>query len=496
MAKSPIHTTAPGAAHSLDEPAKPSVLAFVILWSASQPERAGEVAFLPYAMMLFLGRGDEKPEQLEKFVHFDRRRPGEVIATDLREGLLTGRSLSRLQLLLCATAVAVEVKRIGRCDLLVNGVQTENATVKPGDTVMLRGELLLLCVRREIDLPHPGGFIQAFGEPDAAGMIGESAAAWRLRHRLAVIAPSSDHVMIQGPSGAGKELAVAAIQQGSQRVNGPFVKRNVANISPELRHAELFGNLKNYPNPGMPERGGIIGAADGGTLFLDEVGECALETQTALMRVLDQGDYERLGEGISRRADLRLIAATNSPDSAFKPDFLSRFLARVPIPPLREHAEDIPLLVRHWLLNRARNAPKEAGRFIQTGPSGRPEPKVSARLIDYLVRQPLELNVRELHGLLLVAMHASPGDEVKMPLLPDLPAGTTTPPASGAAEAQRRSKPPVSKPVVRSKEEIVACLERHGGNITHVAEEFGMDRSTLRHRMKKLGIKIRKEDDT
>ena len=214
-------------------------------------------------------------------------------------------------------------------------------------------------------------------------------------------------------------------------------------------------------------------SADGGTLFLDEIGDCPLDTQTSLMRVLDKGEYERVGEGTSRRVDVRFVGATNRDDSAFKPDFLARFHARVRIPPLRERREDIPLLVRHWLLRRAREDSEEAGRFIETGPSGRPEPRVSGRLIDYLVRQPLPLNVRELHGLLLAALGASKGDVVKMPM-PDV----TT------ADAQRKSKPRSL-----SKEEIVACLERVGGNITHAAEALGLDRTTLRRRMESFGIK-------
>jgi DNA-binding NtrC family response regulator len=297
-----------------------------------------------------------------------------------------------------------------------------------------------------------------------------------------VAARSKDHIMIQGPSGSGKELAAAAIHQGSTRAKGPFVARNVANITSSLVPSELFGNLKNYPNPGMPARDGIVGAADGGTLFLDEIGDCSLDIQTSLMRLLDSGAYEPVGDGTSRRADVRLIGATNRDNSAFKHDFVARFLTRVRIPPLRERREDIPLLARHWLLRRAREAPEEAGRFIQTGPSGRPEPRVSGRLIDHLVRHTLRLNVRELHALLLVAMRASKGDVVKNPR-PDLTTAETPPPPSGAEAGQMPSE--LRSP---SKEEIVACLEREKGNVSRAAEALRMDRSTLRRRMKSYGI--------
>jgi two-component system response regulator HydG len=483
MATFPLKTTAPGVSRSVDEQTQAPVLALVILWSVSQPHRVGEVALLPSFEKLFIGRGDE---EIEKFAHFMRRRPGEP-ATDPHEDLLTGDSLSRRQLIVCATAVAVEIESIGRCEMLVNGEETKSASLKPGDTVMLTGELLLLCVRRQIELPHPGGFVPAFGEPDAAGIIGESAAAWRLRDELAVVACSSDHVMIQGPSGSGKDLAAKAIHQGSNRAKGPFVSRNVANITRTLIPSELFGNIKNYPNAGIPERDGVLGDADGGTLFLDEIGACSFETQTSLMRVLDCGEYERVGKGTTRRVDVRLVGATNRDDSAFMTDFLARFRTRVRIPPLRDRREDIPLLVRHWVLDRARKEPKEAARFIQTGPSGRPEPRVSSRLIDYLVRQPFPLNVRELHNLLVVATRASKRDVVKIPL-PDLTAAETSPPPpAGAEEAQR--PPERRSPSKPSKEEIAACFERVGGNLSQAAEALGMDRTTLRRWMKKYGIK-------
>ena len=486
MSRFPLETTAPGGARSLDDQTQaPPVLAFATLASRSQPHRAGEVGFLPYEETLFIGRGDEP---VAEFVRFSRRRPGETLAADPHEDLLLGKTMSRRQLVVRANAVAVDVENVGRCEMLVNGVETKSASVKPGDTVRLRGEHLFLCIRRPMELPHPGGFVQAFGEPDLAGIIGESAVAWLLRHQLAVAARSSDHVMIQGLSGSGKELAARAIHLGSDRAKGPFVSRNVANITRSILQSELFGNNKNYPNPGMPARDGVVGAADGGSLLLDEIGDCPLEIQVSLMRLLDSGEYDPVGEGTSRRADLRIIGATNRDNSAFKSDLLARFLTRVLIPPLRERREDIPLLVRHWLLDRARKNPEEAGRFIEAGPSGRPEPRVSSRLLEYLVRQPLPLNVRELNGLLVLAIRAgaSNGDTVNIPSLPDLPAAETPESAAAGAAPEAQGN---AKPREWTKEEIVDRLEREGGNITRAAAALGLDRSTLRGRMKRYGIK-------
>ncbi len=251
----------------------------------------------------------------------------------------------------------------------MNGEERQRATHKPGDTVVLKGELLLLCTRRARSLPLPGGLreLHEFGEPDAAGIVGESPAAWTLREELARAAARDDHVLLRGESGTGKELAAKVLHQGSKRANGPFVTHNASTFTLSLLASELFGNPANYPNHGMQARKGLLAAADHGTLFLDEIGDCPLEAQVQLLRALDTGEYKLLGETTSRRVDVRVVGATNRDDSRFRGDFFARFLVRVRIPPLRERQEDIPLLIRSWLLERARKYPELAGRFVRVG---------------------------------------------------------------------------------------------------------------------------------
>jgi DNA-binding NtrC family response regulator len=290
------------------------------------------------------------------------------------------------------------------------------------------------------------------------------------------VAKSNDPVLITGESGSGKELVALGIHLGSSRAKGPFVARNIANFPDSLLASELFGNIKNYPNPNTPARNGAIGEADHGTAFLDEIGECSIAAQTALLRLLDKNEIEPLGAGTPRIVDVRLIAATNRPVSALKHDLAPRLIARVSVPPLRERPEDIPLLVRHWLLRRARETPEDARRFIYAGPSGRPEARVSAHLIDYLVSQPFPLNVRELYALLLLAIHASPGDKVKLPALPSM---ATTPAAA--------------TPGSLGKAEIEAWLARTGGNVAKAARLLKLDRNALGRRMDAYGIKRRKD---
>src|SRR5262249_46286359 len=154
-----------------------------------------------------------------------------------------------------------------------------------------------------------GGF--PFGRADADGFVGESPAAWDLRDRLAFIGPQAGHVLLVGESGVGKELAARALHARSRRSRRPLVSRNAATLPEALIDAELFGHARDYPNAGMPERAGLVGEADGGTLFLDEIGELPEARQAHLLRLLDGGEYQRLGDPRVRRADVRFIAATN-----------------------------------------------------------------------------------------------------------------------------------------------------------------------------------------
>ncbi len=476
------NATAPGAATSLDEKRQVPLLALVILWSKSQPHRVGEVAFLPIYEELFVGRWEKEVGKIEKFARFARRRVGEVLAADPREDVLTGKTLSREQLKVCATAVAIEVENVGKCVMLVNGVEMKNARLEPGDVLRLKGELVLLCVRRVAELPslRPGTFIPAFGEPDAAGIIGESAVAWQLRAKLDTVAATDDNVFITGESGAGKELAAKAIHKGSSRANGTLVARNAAAFTDTLVENALFGNVADYPNKGVAARKGLLTEADGGTFFLDEIADCPDKAQAQLLRVMDaNGDCQAQGSPKTIRVDVRFIGATNR--EGLRSELGARLPSKVHVPPFRERREDIPLLVRHWLLDRARTPPHDARRFVYTGPSGRPEVQISSRLIEYLVREPLALNVRELHALVLVAMQGSSGDKVQMPWLPG-EGKTSEPPSASEGRREGTSRLP-------TEQEIRGCIDRERGNISRVAEVLGMERSALYRLMRALGIK-------
>ncbi len=466
-------------------PAAGERLTLVIAWSGAEVGRIGEVAVTPEASSAWmLGRGEPVGGDRVRFV---RQRPGKATPA----GPLFGAGISRDQLRLRARADAILVERIGRCPMLVNGQPAEMEALVHGDTLLLKGHLLLLCVRRPEVLPasrdFPGDALGAFGEPDALGILGESAATWRLREQIAFDAKADNNVLVSGESGTGKELCARAVHALSRRRERPFVARNAATIPPALVDAELFGNVKNYPNPGMPERPGLVAQADGGTLFLDEVGELPQEAQAHLLRVLDAGgEYHRLGEATSRRANVRLVAATNRAPTELKHDLLARLTLRIAVPSLAERREDIPLLVRHLLRKAARETPEIGLRFFGDGAPG--EPRVDPALIEHLLRRPFPANVREVEAVLWSAMRDSPGDRV---LMTDEIAGGA-PAAPVATAGTPRSWPParprVSEP---TPDEIRESLRRHDDNLTRAAQALGLpSRFALYRLIKKLGIEV------
>jgi DNA-binding NtrC family response regulator len=450
----------------------------VIVWSYSEPGRLGEVAFLPVASgPALLGRGPGDPGDPAPRLRFVRQRPGGEQPTPPLEGP----ALSRAQILLDPGIDAVRIERLGRCRTLVRGEPVDRAVVRPGDLIFLDGELLLLCVERPRRLPAPGSYppAHAFGEADAHGLVGESPAAWALRERIEFVGPRGPHVLVLGETGTGKELVALALHARSPRARRPIVSRNAATFPPGLIDAELFGNARNYPNPGLAERPGLLGEANGSTLFLDEIGEMPPELQAHLLRVLDAGgEYQRLGEATVRTTDVRLVAATNRPSSALKHDFLARLQITITVPGLDARREDIPLLARHLLRRTAASDPALAERFFSKN-GGALEPRVSPLLMAELVRHTYTRHVRELQALLWASSASSPRNfldltgEVRALLVP-------------APSAAERSAPPTA-------EEIRACLERCDGSVSRAYRELALSsRDALYRLMKKHGIPVKR----
>lgn len=457
------------------------VSALIIAWYLAEPRRVGETALLPQNSSLrLLGRGEGKQNEKPERLQFYRQRPGVLEP----QPPLQGPGISRRQLELESKGGELTVRRVGRCPMLVNGVARDEAPVAPGDTITLRNQLIMLCARRPLLIanPDPGGLGSdevPFGEPDGYGIVGESPCIWALRNQLPFIAGRGGHVLVHGPSGTGKELVSRALHGFSTRTELSLVARNAATFPPGLVDAELFGNVKDYPNPGMRERRGLIGEADGSTLFLDEIGELPSEMQAHLLRVLDSdGSYQRLGEDRPRRADIRLVAATNRDPEELRPDFLARLALRIAMPGLNRRREDIPLLTRHLLERAATEDPELGARLFDEGKrkGEGAQPRIDPSLMDLLIRHEYTHHVRELESFLWQAMTESLGRHLM--LTPQL----------AEALAPRASQPTSAE---LTPEVIQACLNEVGGNQTKAYKALGLkNRHVLYRLIKKHDISV------
>jgi len=433
-------------------------LAMCLVWSADEPGRTGEVAFFaPGSGKLGRSAG-----------LFGPQRPSGWVG----QSALHSNKLSREQLAIRRDGRRWRLRNTGRTALLVNGVEQSEAGVGEGDLVQLGNVAVLLVVRRprEFQIHPPVAEDFGFGQPDGDGIIGESPAAWQLRGRVRFVAGAEEHTLVLGPSGSGKELVSQGIHRHSARRRGPLVSRSAATIPEGLVDAEMFGNLRNYPNPGMPERAGLVGEAHGGTLFLDEIGELPPEHHAHLLRVLDNGEYQRLGESRSRRSDLRFIGATNRHANELKFDFRARMPLQLSVPGLAVRPEDVPLLARHLLRGMARTSTDLETRFFAGG-----HPRLTPGLVQKLITYRYTTHMRELKHLLWECAGASSGGwlDVCPKVL-----------SQGAPAPVARVDPKTLGP-----EAIQSALDRHGGRQEPVWKELGLrNRHVLARLIKKFGL--------
>ena len=433
------------------------VLGLVLVWSRDESRRVGEGVLLAPGTEGIVGRIDPDGQPLS----FVQQRPGLQRAT----GALASARVSRRQLHVRAGRHGVQVENLGRAPMRVQGRDCSTALLRPGELLEVERRFTLMCVQRPAALPGFGTGGHRFGRPDAHGIVGESVAAWTLRQQLAFAAPRAAHVLVTGESGTGKELAARALHAASRRSEGPFVSRNAATFPESLVDAELFGNARNYPNAGMPARPGLIGEAAGGTLFLDEIGEMPQAQQAHLLRVLDRGEYHRLGDGQASVADLRLVAATNRDPGELKHDFLARMPLQVAMPGLPERRCDVPLLARHLLRQLAEEDPELGARFVSYG-----QPQLSQALMSQLLLWPYRTHVRELQALLWRSMLQSTGGVLEALLDVPEPEPSEDDGPVGPADIQR-------------------ALEEADGVKTRAAELLGLrNRFQLLRLMKKFGL--------
>ena len=313
------------------------------------------------------------------------------------------------------------------------------------------------------------------GQQDFEDIVGTSAALKGVLHQVEVVAPTESTVLILGETGTGKELIARAIHTISSRSRRPFVKLNCAAIPSGLLESELFGHEKGAFTGAVAQRIGRFELAHGGTLFLDEVGDIPLELQSKLLRVLQEQEFERLGNTRTIRVDVRLVAATNRDlaqmvaEKQFREDLYFRLnVFPIRIPPLRERAGDIPLLVRHFVDRYAERMNKR----IETIP----EEAMAA-----LCRHAWPGNIRELQNFIERAVILTPDSVLKIQaneLQDSVPVPSTAPNTLEDFE----------------REHILQTLRETGGVIggrNGAAAKLGLKRTTLFSKMEKLGISRR-----
>jgi len=303
------------------------------------------------------------------------------------------------------------------------------------------------------------------------------------------VAPSDAAVLVTGESGTGKELVARAIHEASGRGNRPLIRVNCAAVPRDLFESEFFGHARGAFTGALRDRAGRFELADGGTLFLDEVGEIPLELQGKLLRILQEGQYERIGEEKTREVDVRIIAATNRDLQAevaagrFRSDLYFRLnVFPIELVPLRERSEDIPLLVTHFLESPTRKGgPKDL--------------RISSADMQHLLDYDWPGNIRELQnvleraiilakdGRLLIDLPASPGRAVRI----DDRAGS----GRNAIAVDGRPRPEIER-LAAERADIEQALRLAKGKVSGAggaAELLQLRPTTLASRIKALGIR-------
>lgn len=334
-------------------------------------------------------------------------------------------------------------------------------------------------LRRDLELERDYLREEVVEVGDFRGIIGDNTALKRILQQIDLVAQTDSSVLIQGESGTGKELIARAIHQRSRRAGKPLIRVNCGSIPRELFESEFFGHVKGSFTGAIRDRIGRFQLADGGTLFLDEVGEIPLELQSKLLRVLQEGEFERVGDEPTRRVNVRLIAATNSDlrtaseEGRFRLDFFYRLsVFPLEVPPLRDRREDIPQLASHFV--------RQACARLHV-----PESRISRREMSRLQDYAWPGNVRELQNVVERAAILAQGG----PLQFDLGGGRKRNPSAPAqegpefyTEAQWRDK---------ERANLLQALKHAGGKVSGVggaADLLGVNPNTLASRLRALGI--------
>src|SRR5512140_1131678 len=328
------------------------------------------------------------------------------------------------------------------------------------------------------------------------GLVGSSAPMREVTRMIEAVAYSSTTVLVTGDSGTGKELVARALHARSPRKAHPFIALNCGALTETLLESELFGHVKGAFTGAQRDQKGLFDAADGGTIFLDEIGDIPPPTQVRLLRVLQEGEIKRVGAADSVKVDVRVIAATHRDlpklvkAGKFREDLFYRLnVINIPLPPLRDRVDDIPLLAHHFLRRYA----ERLGKKVRS---------VSPDAIELLTSYRWPGNVRELENAIERAVVLCRGDTILPGDLPPAITGRTAPlvreaPASGDEAAWLSLSYAAAKEQALRRFEkgyVDALMKSCDNNISAAARKAGMDRSNFKRVLRKYRTDV--EPDT
>ena len=359
--------------------------------------------------------------------------------------------------------LAVEAMRLGARDFLQK--PWENARLLS----ILRTQIdLRQALRRATRLEAENRLLSVESRPT---LIAESESMQPVLNLIARIGPSDANVLITGEHGTGKEVVARTLHALSERANRPMVTVNAGGLSEGVFESELFGHMKGAFTDARTDRIGRFEFADGGTLFLDEIANVPLNLQSKLLRVLETGEFERVGSSHTRRVNVRVLAATNVDVGAevaagrFREDLLFRLnTIEIRLPNLRDRQRDIELLAHHFLRVYTERYRKKISGF---------DPAAMQSLREHLWPG----NVRELDHAIERAVLLSAG-----PLIRSVDLGLRAAPPSGIPRLEEMNLEEVEKHLIQR------MLARHGGNVSQAANALGLSRSALYRRLEKFGL--------
>jgi DNA-binding NtrC family response regulator len=404
-----------------------------------------------------------------------------LVITDLRIPGMSGMDLLKLLradhpelTVIMVTAygtvkTAVEAMKAGAYDYLTKPIDYDELALVV-NRALERQQLIEEVRNLRLTLDEKYGF---------ESIIGRSKALLRVLEMTSRVAQTDSIVLIRGETGTGKELLAKAIHQNSRRKNGPFVTINCGAIPSNLLESELFGHTKGAFTGASAAKKGRVETADGGTLFLDEIGELPLDLQIKLLRLIQQGEIEKVGASNSSKVDVRIIAATHRnlqamiEDGTFREDLYYR-LAVIPLelPPLRERIEDIPELIQHLFIKSKQK-------------HGRTELHLPESLLPGFSNYDWPGNIRELGNAIERMVVLAVGDKISADDLPEfLRQGSALP------DLIRLDLSPqgISLEAIE-KDLIIKALKKFSWNQTQAARYLDISRRTLNYRMEKHGIR-------